>query len=30
MGERAREFARRYDWAVVAPRFVEMYARAAG
>jgi glycosyltransferase involved in cell wall biosynthesis len=30
MGERAREFARRYDWAVVAPRFAEMYARAAG
>jgi glycosyltransferase involved in cell wall biosynthesis len=30
MGARAREFARRYDWAAVAPRFVEMYARAAG
>jgi glycosyltransferase involved in cell wall biosynthesis len=29
MGERAREFARRYDWASVVPRFAELYRRAA-
>ena len=30
VGARAREFARRYDWGAVAPRWVEMYAQAAG
>ena len=30
LGARAREFARRYDWNAVAPRWVAMYAEAAG
>ena len=30
MGARAREFARRYDWAAIAPGFAALYARAAG
>ncbi len=28
LGERARVFARRYDWSAVAPRWAEMYERA--
>ena len=29
LGARAREFARRYDWSAVAPRWAEMYAQVA-
>jgi len=29
LGERGREFARRYDWRALAPRWVETYERAA-
>jgi glycosyltransferase involved in cell wall biosynthesis len=28
--ERGREFARRYDWSVVAPQIVQMYEKVAG
>jgi glycosyltransferase involved in cell wall biosynthesis len=30
LGETGREFARRYDWQIVAPKLVKMYAAAAG
>lgn len=30
LGARAREFAKRYDWAAVGPRLAEMYASVAG
>jgi glycosyltransferase involved in cell wall biosynthesis len=30
IGERAREFARRYDWDALAPQIVEMYEAVAG
>jgi glycosyltransferase involved in cell wall biosynthesis len=30
LSRRAREFARRYDWSEVAPRWLEMYEQAAG
>jgi glycosyltransferase involved in cell wall biosynthesis len=30
LGSRAREFAKRYDWAAIGPKLAEMYAEAAG